>query len=224
MNFLSHFYFEKNTESSERITGTVLPDLIRNVNSQWKIHPQKTPYLFEDQQRLNNLLLGWQRHLDVDRIFHSSSFFMEKTNELKRLIIPILKDSPVRPSFLSHIGLELLLDHLLIVHRKIEIEIFYQHLAQTNQDVIHSFLEKCNIENASSFFPFFNRFIASKYLLSYQKIENISYALERICMRLWLSPFTNPMKEDLTKVLEFYKKNLEVDFMVIFEKIESRLI
>ncbi|MNR63733.1 hypothetical protein D3C85_1861380 [compost metagenome] len=60
-------------------------------------------------------------------------------------------------------------------------------------------------------------------MLSYQKLENISYALQRICMRLWEHPFTEKTTYDLTSVLEFYKIQLEIDFMVIFEEIEIRL-
>lgn len=223
MNFLSHFYFDRNTPNENIVVGAILPDLLKNANKNWNAHPQKYPELFEEKETTRKLLIGWKKHLEVDLIFHSSHFFNEKTNELKQLLIPILQQSPVRPSFLAHIGIELLLDHLLIEHQKIAINSFYENLDRVNPNDLKDFLDKCEIANTDLFFKFFNNFKSSRYLLSYQKLENISYALQRICMRLWEHPFTEKAVYDLTSVLEFYKNQLEIDFMVIFEEIENRL-
>lgn len=223
MNFLSHFYFDRNTPNSNIVLGTVLPDLLKNANKNWNFHPEKHAELFESEMGLSQLLSGWRRHLEVDLIFHSSEFFNQKMQELKQLLIPILKDSVVRPSFLAHIGVELLLDHLLIEHQKIDINAFYHNLEKVKDKDLINFLNRCEIDNTEHFFKFFNSFKSGKYLLSYQKLENISYALQRICMRLWEHPFTEKNTYDLTSVLEFYKIQLEVDFMVIFDEIESRL-
>ena len=222
MNFLSHFYFDRNTPNSNVVLGTILPDLLKNANKSWNVHPEKHPELFE-KDGLNTLLEGWKRHLQVDLLFHSSDFFNTKTQELKQLLIPILKDTPVRPSFLAHIGVELLLDHLLVDHQKIAIYAFYEHLEAVNPKHIDQFIKRCNIEDSNQFFKFFDGFKSSRYLLSYQKIENISYALQRICMRLWERPFKEKTTYQLNTILEFYKNQLEVDFMIIFEEIENRL-
>ncbi len=222
MNFLSHFYFDRNTPNANIVLGTILPDLLKNANKSWNVHPEKHPELF-DKDGLNTLLEGWKRHLQVDLLFHSSDFFNTKTQELKQLLIPILKDTPVRPSFLAHIGVELLLDHLLVEHQKIAINTFYDHLEAVEEEDLTNFLKESNIDDIELFFKFFNSFKSSRYLLSYQKLENISYALQRICMRLWERPFTEKTTQELTTVLEFYKNQLEVDFMIIFEEIENRL-
>lgn len=222
MNFLSHFYFDRNTPNANIVLGTILPDLLKNANKNWNVHPEKRPELFE-KDGLNTLLEGWKRHLQVDLLFHSSDFFNTKTQELKQLLIPILKDTPVRPSFLAHIGIELLLDHLLVEHQKIAINSFYDHLEAVEEEDLTTFLKKSNIDNTELFFKFFSSFKSSRYLLSYQKLENISYALQRICMRLWERPFSEKTTHQLTAVLEFYKNQLEVDFMIIFEEIENRL-
>lgn len=222
MNFLSHFYFDRNTPNANIVIGTILPDLLKNANKNWNAHPEKHIELFKKRE-LEELLQGWKRHLQVDLLFHSSNFFNNKMQELKLLLIPILKNSPVRPSFLAHIGVELLLDHLLIEHQKIAINSFYDNLEAVKEEELADFLRSCNIDDTDRFFKFFNSFKSSRYLLSYQKLENISYALQRICMRLWEHPFTEKHTSDLTSVLEFYKKQLEIDFMVIFDEIESRL-
>ncbi|TKC08220.1 hypothetical protein FA048_13770 [Pedobacter polaris] len=223
MNFLSHYYFESKNQDSNMVIGTVLPDLVKNAHKDWNLYPQKQEELFTKEAALNSLLKGWKRHLEVDLIFHSSDFFNEQMAKLKQLLLPILKDSPVRPSFLSHIGVELVLDHLLVVNRRVNINEFYDHLQAVDDKSLHTFLTKCGSTDTEQFFKFLNSFKSSRYLLSYQKLENISYALQRICMRLWVHPFKEETVFLLTEQLEVYIHILEKDYMDIFKEIEAKL-
>ncbi|RZL45582.1 MAG: hypothetical protein EOP00_17150 [Pedobacter sp.] len=223
MNFLSHYYFERKNQDSNMVLGTVLPDLVKNAHKDWNLYPQKQEELFLGDEHLISLLKGWKRHLEVDLIFHSSDFFIAEMAKLKQLLLPILKDSPVRPSFLSHIGVELVLDHLLVINGKININAFYDHLQAVEDKSLNNFLIKCGSGDTEQFFKFFNSFKSSRYLLSYQKIENISYALQRICMRLWAHPFNEETVFLLTEQLKIYKILLEKNYLDIFEEIEDKL-
>lgn len=224
MNFLSHYYFDRLNADANIVMGTVLPDLIKNASKEANLYPQKNEFLFIGNPDEESLLYGWKRHLAVDLLFHSSNFFLEKTTELKFLIIPIVENTPIRPSFLAHIGLELLLDHLLIEHNLIQVHHFYDKLSAVKNDSLSDFLEHCKLNNPAIFFGFLERFISSKYLLSYQKLENISYALNRICMRLWPESLEEKQLAELTIQLGIFKTILEKDFMEIFYEIEGKLI
>nr|WP_199157135.1 ACP phosphodiesterase [Pedobacter sp. ASV2] len=224
MNFLSHYYFDRLSTNSNVVMGTVLPDLIKNASKEANLYPQKNEFLFKGNPNEENLLRGWKRHLAVDLFFHSSDFFLEKTAELKILIKPVVEGTPVRPSFLAHIGLELLLDHLLIEHNLIHVPHFYDHLNGVEKDSLADFLEHCNFKQPDVFFNFLEKFISSRYLLSYQKLDNISYALNRICMRLWPQSLDEKQLLDLTVQITFYKQQLEKDYMKIFHEIDSKLI
>lgn len=223
MNFLSHYYFDRLTADANVVMGTVLPDLIKNASKEANLYPQKNEFLFKGNPDEENLLKGWKRHLAVDLLFHSSNFFLEKTAMLKQLIKPIVEDTPVRPSFLAHIGLELLLDHLLIEHNLIQVPHFYEKLIAVKKDSLSDFLEHCGLKNQSVFDKFLEGFISSKYLLSYQKLENISYALNRICMRLWPETLGELQLAELTVQLDVFKAILDNDFMDIFIEIEGKL-
>lgn len=223
MNFLSHFYFERNNQNENMVIGTVLPDLIKNAHKDWNLYPQKNEDLFINEETLHALLKGWKRHLTVDLLFHSSDFFYTETAKLKQLLLPILDASPVRPSFLAHIGVELVLDHLLVIHEKINIDSFYHHLNAVNDEDLKLFLKKCGKEDTDKFFTFLNSFKSSRYLLSYQKLENISYALQRICMRLWPNPFEEKTVDLLSEQLEIYKAMLEENYLSIFQEIDNKL-
>lgn len=224
MNFLSHFYFERKNSDAHMVIGTVLPDLVKNAHKDWNFYPQKNEAIFQGHPQLISLLQGWKRHLEVDLLFHSSDFFQTETAKLKKLLIPLLADSPVRPSFLAHIGVELVLDHLLVSNNQININAFYDHLANVDDLILIDFLEKCDSPDTDHFFKFFNSFKSSRYLLSYQKLDNISYALQRICMRLWTHPFDEEQITLITAQLEIYKSMLEENYMEIFEEITAKLV
>lgn len=223
MNFLSHYYFESSNTNSNEVIGTVLPDFVKNANKHWNLYPQKNEIVFVNEKPLNDILTGWKRHLKVDQIFHSSPFFNDQMAVLKQLLLPILTDSPVRPSFLAHIGVELVLDHLLVVNNHVNINQFYEHLATVDEDNLQKFLQKCGVERTEPFFKFFTSFKTSRYLLSYQKLENISYALQRICMRVWSHPFNEDTVLLLTEKLAIYKTLLAKNYLEIYSEIEAKL-
>src|SRR3954469_9916053 len=133
MNFLSHYYFDRDETNCYHILGTVLPDLLKNADKTIVLHPEKLKHADAD---INNIVNGWNKHLAVDRYFHSSEFFLEHSHQLKKLLAPIIKGSPVKPFFLGHIGVELILDNLLITTNKITVQDFYDHLQSCNNDKI----------------------------------------------------------------------------------------
>lgn len=223
MNFLSHYYFDRNTIDPNLVLGAVLPDLVKNANKTWNLHPEKNQEQFNGSEKLQSILCGWQKHLEIDRFFHNSSFFKEHTKALKTAFVPVLQLSPVRPSFLAHIALELLLDNLLITRDLIDAEQFYKHLKNSDRLAIIHFLELNSLQDAPQFLHFFDSFLEANYLHSYREAHKIMYALNRICMRIWENPLNETQQEQLTGVLFNYRQTLLGSFMNIFEDINCHL-
>lgn len=96
MNFLSHFYFDRDVNDCYHILGTVLPDLLKNADKAIVLHPEK---LHHSDNRINSIIAGWNKHLEVDRYFHSSVFFLEQSHRLKLSLRPAIEGSPVKPFF-----------------------------------------------------------------------------------------------------------------------------
>lgn len=223
MNFLSHFYFEWQNKNDYTVMGVVLPDLIKNADKNWNLNPQKDEYLYRDVAAYAAILEGWKRHLEVDRLFHSSIFFKEQTAVLKKLILPAVETGPVKAFFLAHIGLELMLDHLLLTRSIVDAEHFYTQLEKANTAELKGFLKFAGLKDQPRFDRFLGEFINSRYLFSYEKMENITYSLNRICMRLWPNPFTKEQLDLLTIQLEKFKEQLKDNFLPVFKEIETEL-
>lgn len=223
MNFLSHFYFDRQTADPNRVLGTVLPDLIRNAKKEWLVRPEKHPDDFKATKNMASLFCGWKRHLEIDRQFHSSDFFSTHTRQIRSIISTVLENSPVRPSFLAHISLELMLDSLLITEDIIDPDTFYNQLKLADRKTIKQFLSLNRINDHQHFFRFFDNFLEAGYLHSYRETTDIMYALNRICMRIWPQSMNETQKLQLTAVMLDYREELQSVFMDIFNEIDNRL-
>jgi hypothetical protein len=220
MNFLSHFYFDRHVTNCYHILGTVLPDLLKNADKTIVLHPEK---LHHHNESVNAIIKGWNKHLEVDRYFHSSDFFLTRSHELKKLLLPAIEGSPVKPFFLGHIALELILDNLLITTNKITVDDFYEHMAGCDDAIIQEFLTFSGLQDTSKFFRFFERFKKDGYLHTYSETPKIAYALKRICMRVWSDPFTEDHESEINEVVVDYREQIYDDFMLIFDEIEGKL-
>ncbi len=224
MNFLSHYYFERFSHDAERVAGSILPDLLKNADKTLNAHPYKYEDRFAGNPKLEQLLAGWKRHLETDKLFHNSDYFYEHTHGLKLLIGPIVTGTAIRPSFLSHVALELLLDHLLLTLNFLHEDHFYQYLQRADTDAIRLFLQRCDITDTATFFTYFRHFIESAYTTQYRHTGQLSKALTNICYRLWPDRLNTHQQQQLTVALEAYKTVMADGFIDIFNEIESRLL
>jgi hypothetical protein len=221
MNFLSHYYFDRDVTDCYFILGTVLPDLLKNADKSIILHPEKLQHANPD---INSLVAGWNKHLDVDRCFHSSDFFATHSHQLKLVLTPVIEGSPVKPFFLGHIAVELIIDNLLLTTNKIKVDDFYDRLQGCDHAVIEEFLTTAGLKDTTRFFHFFERFKKDGYLHTYSETEKIAYALKRICMRVWDNPFTPIHEAGMNETLTAYRQLLLPDFMSIFYEIQGKLL
>jgi hypothetical protein len=220
MNFLSHFYFDREVDDCYHILGTILPDLLKNADKTIVLHPEK---LHHSNNAVNSIISGWNKHLEVDRHFHSSGFFLQHSHKLKLLLRPVIEGSSVKPFFLGHIAIELILDNLLLTTGKVTADVFYDHLNGCDVAVIDDFLTFAGLKNTAVFFKFFEGFKSSRYLFTYAETQQIAYALKRICMRVWKDPFTAEHEAAINEVVTVYREDLLGNFMFVFDEIESKL-
>ena len=223
MNFLSHYYFERYSHHPELVLGCVLPDLIKNADRNVNVLPHKYEDRLLGNPKLQLIYQGWTRHIETDRLFHNSSFFYTHTHRLRTLLAPIVERTVIRPSFLSHIALELLLDHLLLHHNWVHESGFYERLAAADREVTDRFLKLCNVVDTGFFFTYFNSFIRAQYIVGYREFTQITKAMIGICRRLWPVHLDESQCQQITGVLRQYAGELNDAFPQIFEEIQPKL-
>lgn len=224
MNFLSHYYFERYSHDPELVLGSVLPDLIRNADRSVTILPQKYEDRFGNNPKMQSIYRGWARHTETDRYFHNSDFFYTHTHELKILLAPTVEGTEIRPSFLSHIGLELLLDHLLLHNNRIHEADFYEYLAMADRDTVHRFLSLCAVKDTAFFFDYFDNFLKARYVGEYRDHRNLVTAMINICRRLWDVSPVQTKQEQMVAAIADYAAALDGHFRGIFDDIRAQLL
>lgn len=223
MNFLSHYYFERYTLDSEQVLGSLLPDLLKNVDKGYIIQIHKHYTQLDSFPELSAIIQGWEKHIEVDRIFHNTDFFYHHTHQLRLQIAPIIMDLPVRPSFLAHISLELLLDHLLIANDIVSVQRLYEHLETTKRPLIKKYFDILGIIDEVKFFKFYDRFLESKYIFDYSKVDNLPYALFNICKRIWNFDVLPSHFEELATILDKYQETSLKDYHSIYTEIQYKI-
>lgn len=223
MNFLSHFYFERFATHPERVVGSLLPDLLKNFDKSYTFHPQR----FEEQLFTHPLGVelseGWYRHVEVDKLFHSSTYFIDHSHYLRKELDPVIADLPIRGTFLAHIAIELILDHLLIKHELVNVSRLYENLANVNRTVLKNYLITIGVPDVDGFLTFYDKFIAWRYIFEYKDLEQISKPLINISKRIWQFDVTADVHERMTAVLLSYTEERMHDFKDVYAYIQDNL-
>jgi hypothetical protein len=223
VNFLSHYYFERYAVEPEQVLGGLLPDLLKNVDKKYAFQIHKYDDVLRSTPKSQAITEGWLRHVEIDRLFHNSDFFYKHTHQLRLAIEGDITDLPVRASFLAHIGLELLLDHELIVHELLNVGRLYEHLAQVDRKALTTYLQNLGGIDIDRFFIFYDRFVSSRYIFDYAKIENLPHALFNICKRVWNFEATKTHIQVLGDRLDEYKQTQLQDFFEIYSDLSQKL-
>lgn len=224
MNFLSHYYFERYSPQPERVLGSLLPDLLKNVDKGYNFHPQRFEETLFAHPKTMWISEGWYRHVEIDKLFHSADFFLDHAHALRRRLDPVVAHLPIRASFLAHIALELLLDHLLIEHTLVNANRLYEHLEQVQKSTIERYLQTIGEIDIERFLAFYERFVAARYILDYADIRNLSHALFSICRRVWAFENNDEDYARLTVCLQHYKEHELTNYLEIFHEIQDKII
>jgi len=145
--------------------------MLRNAKTEFSALP------LSDTKNLSfqSLTKGINSHIDIDKRFHNSTFFLENT---KLFATKIRSDNEISMNrytqFYAHILLELLIDHWLIVDNVELLDIFYESLAK---------VERSEVENYfSAYFPaqdfelFWEKhanFKETQYLRDYSSLDKV---------------------------------------------------
>lgn len=179
MNFLSHYHFFK-TEDTYYNTGLVLPDLVRNF---CKSHLK--PGNSFNRPALDALNRGSMRHLEADKLFHNSAYFIRMTGFISEYLDP---EAPwPRKWFLNHLLCEILTDRVLMDRQSGLCTEFYTQLEHTDPAQITLYLKLSGVRNYQNFAEAFQRFVSVRFIFEYMHNENIIRALSRVYARVGIA-------------------------------------
>ena len=155
-----------------------------------KVRARKTlaiPYQDDCDPSVASIARGIVQHHDDDDWFHRSRDFtelsLEFTVEIRDRLAP---DTSLRPSFLGHILVELLLDSWLISRDPTRLHAYYAALEQLDTQVVQRIVNRMTTRQTFHLHTMIGIFCRERFLYDYNDDERLLFRLNQVMRRVRL--------------------------------------
>jgi hypothetical protein len=177
------------------VAGTALPDWLNVVNRRVRLRRKKVePFLRSIDPIQQEIAAGVIQHHTDDDWFHRTRAFAELSLQFAVSIRDQLpKDDGLRPSFLGHILVELLLDDCLAQRDPKQLSTYYACLEHIEPPHVVDFVRRVTGRDAEGLAVFIPRFLRVRFLYDYAEDAKLLYRLNQVIQRVGLAKIPDAM-------------------------------
>ncbi len=191
-------YFTHGREFLDRpyfVAGTALPDWLNVVNRRVRLRRKRVePFLRSIDPIQQEIAAGVIQHHTDDDWFHRTRAFAELSLQFAVSIRDQLpKDDGLRPSFLGHILVELLLDDCLAQRDPKRLSTYYACLENIEPPHVVDFVRRVTGRDAEELAVFIPRFLQVRFLYDYAEDAKLLYRLNQVMQRVGLAKIPDAM-------------------------------
>ena len=206
MNYLSHYYFDRDEDNKYFNIGLILPDLARSHIAKLRINPYKNiTFTTKEIASMND---GCNKHFASDRKFHNWMTFVELTNKATDMIRESGDKDINRDYFITHIMVEILLDKILLDQNPTLTDDFYAMIDSVEMDWILKFMRYAGLQDDELWKGQHKRFMKAAFLKSYTSVENVVAAVEGVCANLGMIELNDDQRNLLIEICEAIEPEL----------------
>jgi hypothetical protein len=171
------------------LAGTAVPDWLSVVDRRVRVRGKHAQAFVDDpDERLAALARGIAQHHHDDRWFHETTAFAELSWRFTaRIRDALAPDDGLRPSFLGHILVEILLDAELIAQSPDELEAYYGALRSLDGQFVEAGVNRMAQQSCDHLAALLPRFIEERFLYDYADDEKLCYRLNQVLRRVKLA-------------------------------------
>ena len=197
MNYFAHGY--RFVDEPYFLAGTAMPDWLRVIDRKARARSKwAEPLVGDSDEPVAALARGIMQHHHDDRWFHQTRSFAELSLELTIAVRDLVPgDSGMRPSFLGHVLVELLLDAELIVDHPGRIDAYYEALQSLDGRVLRAAAERMTNAGAEKLPELLPMFCRERFLCDYADDAKLLMRLERVMRRVGLPPVPPELRDIL---------------------------
>ena len=178
-----------------------------------------------DRIEFNKIEEGLNCHFKVDKLFHNSTYFNEKSKYIADTLKEVEFTGIKRHFyFFGHILLEIFLDRLIM---RMDPEIpkaFYRSMDEVDLEVLMEYFKEREYKiEEYSFSEYFNRFRERQFMYGYGSDEGMVHVFNMLHKRVFKSEVLKTDLDLLDNVLEEIDAELSKDYYSIFEEIRAAL-
>jgi hypothetical protein len=177
------------------LAGTAVPDWLSVLDRRVRARSRNARrFLAASDQRIVQLATGIVRHHRDDDWFHRTRAFAELSWEFTVEIRNRLpRDNGLRPSFLGHILVELLLDAELAHRDPARLHRYYDSLEHLDADLVAWIVSRIATRPASGLSLLIPRFSAERFLYDYVDDGKLLFRLNNVMHRVGLAPLPDSL-------------------------------
>lgn len=206
MNYLSHYYFDRDEDNKYYNIGLILPDLARSHIAKLRINPYKN--ITFTTKEISSMNDGCNKHFASDRKFHNWMTFVELTNKATDMIRESGDKDINRDYFITHIMVEILLDKILLDKNPSLADDFYAMIDSVEMDWILKFMRYAGLQDDELWKGQHRRFMKAGFLKSYTSIENVIAAVEGVSANLGMIELNDDQRNLLIEICKAIEPEL----------------
>ena len=170
------------------LAGTAVPDWLNVVARRIKVRSKQARQFVDDADpRVAALARGIEQHHADDGWFHETRVFAELSWDFTARIRDRLPaDDGLRPSFLGHILVEILLDACLIERSPCDLEAYYKAMAVIDCGWLEAAVGQMATGHPASLGDFIPLFLRERFLWDYLDDGKLCYRLNQVMRRVGL--------------------------------------
>jgi hypothetical protein len=193
------------------LAGTALPDWLSVVDRRVRLRAGAIdPWCEHSDERLAALARGVAQHHRDDRRFHASPTFALLSGQIAVNVRRALPgDDSLRPWFLGHVLVELLLDAALIAAEPQRLDAYYRAMESLDADWVEWAVAQLGPRPAVGLGFFVRGFCRERFLPDYLDDAKLLWRLGQVLRRVGLSPLPEGFVDLLPAAREAVRANAE---------------
>ena len=187
MNYFAHAL--NHLDRPYFMAGTAIPDWLSVVDRKVRMRPRLLePWLTSSDEVQSAVAAGALQHLIDDDWFHATRGFVEVTSELTHLFRETLgADDRYHCGFLGHVGMELLLDGVLIDRYPQRFEEYWKELESVDPLLVEAAVNRMARIPTDRLAWLIDLYRREQFLRSYVNDESLLHRLNQVLRRVKLS-------------------------------------
>lgn len=209
MNYFAHG--RRFTHDPYFLAGTAAPDWLNVVDRKCRAREKlAAPFVDHADPILAAVARGVTQHHRDDAWFHQTQAFAELSLRLTILIRDALPpDQSLRPSFLGHILVELLLDAELIARHPQQIVAYYETLDALDAEAFAAALNRMTTKPVGLLPQLIPRFSAERFLYDYAEDGKLLKRLNAVMRRVKLAELPGEFTDVLAIARQWVKPRVD---------------
>ena len=181
------------------VAGAAVPDWLGMTRPRLRCRSRHAaPFVRHADAETAAVARGVMRHHADDDWFHQSAAFGELSIELSRRVRGVTADiDGMRPSFLGHILVELLLDDALAADEPERLDRYYAALAAVDPGRVAAAVAVMTGSDAAPLASIIERFVEMRFLYDYADDGRLTYRLNQVMRRVGLGELPETFSEML---------------------------